>query len=128
VAITPASGFVGPTAALAIGLIAGVCCYWGATGLKRLLRVDDSLDVFGVHAIGGIVGALLTGLFNDPTISGVQASLQAQAIGVLAVMAYSAVATFIVVLLTTLVVDLRVKDAVQIDGLDLNQHGERIGT
>jgi len=128
VAITPASGYVGPTAALAIGLIAGACCYWGATGLKRLLRVDDSLDVFGVHAVGGIVGALLTGVFNDPAISGVQASLQTQAIGVLVVMAYSAVATFIVILLTTLVVDLRVKDGLEADGLDLNEHGERIGT
>src|SRR5690606_17847518 len=63
VAIAPAAGFVGPRAALAIGIVAGLACYWGATGLKRLLRADDSLDVFGVHGVGGLVGALLTGVF-----------------------------------------------------------------
>lgn len=128
VAITPASGFVGPKAALAIGLIAGACCYWGATGLKRLLRVDDSLDVFGVHAVGGIVGALLTGVFNDPSISGSAASLQTQAIGVVVVLAYSAFGTLVVVLLTNLLIGLRVHERVEADGLDIDQHGERIGT
>ncbi len=128
VAITPASGFVGPIGALVIGLVAGVCCYWGATGLKRLLRVDDSLDVFGVHAVGGIVGALLTGVFNDPAISGVQASVLTQAIGVGAVLAYSTVGTLVIVLITNLVVGLRVEASVEADGLDLDQHGERIGT
>jgi ammonium transporter, Amt family len=128
VAITPASGFVGPKGAVVIGLAAGVCCYWGATGLKRLLHVDDSLDVFGVHAVGGIVGALLTGVFNDPAISGVQASVLTQAIGVAAVLAYSAFATLVIVLVTNLLVGLRVEERVEADGLDLDQHGERIGT
>ncbi len=128
VAITPASGFVGPVAAMVIGLAAGVCCYWGATGLKRLLRVDDSLDVFGVHAVGGILGALLTGVFNDPEISGMQASLLTQAIGVIAVLAYSALGTLLIVLITNLVIGLRIDHQFEEDGLDLNQHGERIGT
>ncbi len=128
VAITPASGFVGPKGAVVIGLAAGVCCYWGATGLKRLLRVDDSLDVFGVHAVGGIVGALLTGVFNDSAISGVQASVLTQAIGVAAVLAYSALGTLVIVLVTNLLVGLRVDERVEADGLDLDQHGERIGT
>ncbi len=128
VAITPASGYVGPQAAAVIGLIAGVLCYWGATGLKRLLRVDDSLDVFGVHAVGGIVGALLTGVFNDPAISGVQASVLTQALGVAAVLAYSALGTLVIVLITNLLVGLRVNEKLEADGLDLDQHGERIGT
>jgi ammonium transporter, Amt family len=128
VAITPASGFVGPVGALVIGLVAGATCYWGATGLKRLLRVDDSLDVFGVHAVGGIVGALLTGVFNNPAISGMQASLQTQAIGVAAVVAYSALATLLIVLVTNLLVGLRAPEQMENDGLDLNLHGERIGT
>jgi ammonium transporter, Amt family len=128
VAITPASGFVGPLGALVIGLVAGVLCYWGATGLKRLLRVDDSLDVFGVHAVGGIVGALLTGVFNDPAISGMQASVMTQAIGVAVVLAYSAVGTLVIVLITNLLVGLRVEQHVEADGLDVDQHGERIGT
>jgi ammonium transporter, Amt family len=128
VAITPASGFVGPKGAAVIGLVAGVMCYWGATGLKRMLRVDDSLDVFGVHAVGGIVGALLTGVFNDPDISGMQASVLTQGIGVLAVLAYSAIATLLIVLITNLLMGLRVHEKVEPEGLDLNQHGERIGT
>jgi ammonium transporter, Amt family len=128
VAITPASGFVGPKGAAVIGLAAGALCYWGATGLKRLLHVDDSLDVFGVHAVGGIVGALLTGVFNDPAISGVQASVLTQAIGVGAVLAYSAVGTLVIVLITNLLLGLRVDEKVEPDGLDLDQHGERIGT
>lgn len=111
-----------------IGLVAGVLCYWGATGLKRLLRVDDSLDVFGVHAVGGIVGALLTGVFNDPIISGMQASVLTQAIGVGAVLAYSALGTLVIVLITNLLIGLRVEEKMEPDGMDLNQHGERIGT
>ena len=66
VAITPAAGNVGIPGAFAIGIAAGLVCFWGVSGLKRMLRVDDSLDVFGVHALGGILGALLTGVFNDP--------------------------------------------------------------
>jgi ammonium transporter, Amt family len=128
VAITPASGFVGPLAALCIGAVSGVACYWGATGLKRMLRVDDSLDVFGVHAVGGMVGALLTGLLNDPTISGLNASLATQALGVIAVMAYSALATLLIMGLVYIFVGLRVDEQEEFAGLDIGQHGERIGT
>ena len=82
VAITPAAGFVSPRSALLIGLIAGVACYWGATGLKCMLNADDSLDVFGVHGVGGVVGSLLTGVFASKTISSVQGSVMLQCIGV----------------------------------------------
>jgi Amt family ammonium transporter len=128
VAITPAAGFVSPRAALAIGLIAGVACYWGATGLKRLLNADDSLDVFGVHGVGGIVGSLLTGVFASKTISGVEGSVITQAIGVGAVLAYSLIMTAMVLWVTSLIVDLRVSDGSESDGLDIAQHAERIGT
>lgn len=128
VAITPAAGFVSPRAALAIGLIAGVACYWGATGLKRLLNADDSLDVFGVHGVGGIVGSLLTGVFASKAISGVEGSVLTQAIGVGAVLCYSLVMTAIALWITSLVVGLRVGDSAESDGLDIAQHAERIGT
>lgn len=128
VAITPAAGFVSPRAALAIGLIAGVACYWGATGLKRLLNADDSLDVFGVHGVGGIVGSLLTGVFASKTISGVEGSVWTQAIGVGAVLGYSLLMTAVVLWLTSLVFSLRVSDSSESDGLDIAQHAERIGT
>jgi Amt family ammonium transporter len=75
VAITPAAGFVTPRSALLIGLVAGLACYWGATGLKRLLRADDSLDVFGVHGIGGIVGSLMTGVLASKAVSGVEGAV-----------------------------------------------------
>ncbi|MFK5004368.1 ammonium transporter, partial [Klebsiella pneumoniae] len=68
VAITPASGYVNVIGAIGIGLVAGICCYWGATGLKRALGVDDSLDVFGIHGVGGFIGAVLTGVFADPSV------------------------------------------------------------
>ena len=128
VAITPAAGFVSPRAALAIGLIAGVACYWGATGLKRLLNADDSLDVFGVHGVGGIVGSLLTGVFASKTIAGVEGSVLTQAIGVGAVLCYSLLMTAVVLWLTSLVFSLRVSGSSESDGLDIAQHAERIGT
>ncbi|WP_441339001.1 ammonium transporter [Polaromonas sp. AET17H-212] len=128
VAITPAAGFVSPRAALAIGLIAGVACYWGATGLKRLLNADDSLDVFGVHGVGGIVGSLLTGVFASKTISGVEGSVLTQAIGVGAVLGYSLLMTAVVLWITSLVFSLRVSDGSESDGLDIAQHAERMGT
>lgn len=128
VAITPAAGFVSPRAALAIGLIAGVACYWGATGLKRLLNADDSLDVFGVHGVGGIVGSLLTGVFASKTISGVEGSVLTQAIGVGAVLVYSLLMTAVVLWVTSQVFSLRVSDSSESDGLDIAQHAERIGT
>nr|WP_240980265.1 ammonium transporter [Ramlibacter agri] len=128
VAITPASGYVTPPAALLIGLVAGLVCYWGATGLKRLLRADDSLDVFGVHAVGGIVGSLLTGVLADKGVSGVQGSLAMQALGVVSVFFYSAFATMLLLAVTRLFVSLRVGDAVEAGGLDLGLHNERIGS
>ncbi len=127
VAITPAAGFVTPLSALAIGFIAGLACYWGATGLKRMLRADDSLDVFGVHGIGGIVGSLLTGVFASKAVSGVEGSVLTQAIGVGAVMLYSLVATMLLLFLTHLLVGLRVDEQSELTGLDIAQHRERIG-
>ncbi len=126
VAITPAAGFVSPLAALVIGLVAGVACYWGATGLKRLLNADDSLDVFGVHGVGGIVGSLLTGVFASKTISGVEGSLLTQFIGVGAVLCYSLVMTGLVLWITSLLISLRVGENGESDGLDISQHAERV--
>ena len=128
VAITPAAGFVTPGSALLIGFIAGLACYWGATGLKRLLRADDSLDVFGVHGIGGIVGSLLTGVFASKTVSGVEGSVLTQAIGVGAVMAYSLVMTAILLWVTKFIVGLRVDEQSELTGLDIAQHRERISS
>lgn len=129
VAITPAAGFVTPAAALLIGGVAGLACYWGATGLKRLLRTDDSLDVFGVHGIGGIVGALLTGVLADKSIGGVEGSLLTQMLSVLAVMGYSLAATALLLWLTRLVVvDLRVDVQDELTGLDISLHRERLGS
>lgn len=128
VAITPAAGFVTPGSAVAIGGIAGLACYWGATGLKRLLRADDSLDVFGVHGIGGIVGALLTGLLASPAVSGVQGSVATQAVATLAVLAYSAVVSAVLLIGIGKVIGLRVDEAGEQTGLDITQHRERIGT
>ncbi|MBY0411019.1 MAG: ammonia channel protein, partial [Burkholderiaceae bacterium] len=127
VAITPAAGFVSPASALLIGAVAGLACYWGATALKRLLHADDSLDVFGVHGIGGIVGALLTGLLADKTISGVQGNFGVQLLGVAAVLLYSGVMTAVLLGITKVIVGLRVDDDSEADGLDLSQHHEQIG-
>ncbi len=126
VAITPASGYVDAKAALAIGAVAGVVCLWGATSLKRILGADDSLDVFGVHGLGGIVGALLTGVFASPVIGGVSGSLVAQSIGVLATVLYSAVATGLLLWLIDAVWGLRVSRSQELEGLDLALHGERV--
>jgi Amt family ammonium transporter len=128
VAITPAAGFVSPRAALVFGLVAGLACYWGATGLKRLLNADDSLDVFGVHGVGGIVGSLLTGVFASKAISGVEGNVMTQAIGAGAVMLYSLFMTALALWVTSLIVSLRVSEASESDGLDITQHAERLGT
>ncbi len=128
VAITPAAGFVTPLAALAIGTIAGLACYWGATGLKHLLGADDSLDVFGVHGIGGIVGALLTGVFADARISGVTGDVLTQAIAVGSVAIYSATGTAVVLWLVHVLVGLRVDADSELLGLDLAQHKEHLGS
>jgi Amt family ammonium transporter len=128
VAITPAAGYVSPGAAVVFGLVAGSACYWGATGLKRLLQADDSLDVFGVHGVGGIVGSLLTGVFASKAIAGVEGSVLTQLIGAGAVMLYSLAMTALLLWITSLCVSLRVSEADEIDGLDITQHAERLGT
>ncbi|MBB4223227.1 ammonium transporter [Variovorax sp. 375MFSha3.1] len=128
VAITPAAGFVTPPAALAIGAIAGLACYWGATGLKHLLGADDSLDVFGVHGIGGIVGALLTGVFADARISGATGDVLTQAIAVGSVAIFSAAGTAVVLFLVHVIVGLRVDADSEQLGLDLAQHREHLGS
>ncbi|MET3180190.1 UNVERIFIED_ORG: Amt family ammonium transporter [Variovorax guangxiensis] len=128
VAITPAAGFVTPPAALAIGTIAGLACYWGATGLKHLLGADDSLDVFGVHGIGGIVGALLTGVFADPRVSGATGDVLTQAIAVGSVAIFSAAGTAVVLFLVHVIVGLRVDADSEVLGLDLAQHREHLGS
>ncbi len=126
VAVTPASGYVTPASAVLIGALAGVACYWGATGLKRLLGADDSLDVFGVHGVAGLLGALLTGVLADPRIGGASGSLLTQATAVGAVALYSAVATAAILWLVGAVVGLRVTARQEHAGLDLSQHGERV--
>jgi Amt family ammonium transporter len=111
-----------------IGGVAGLACYWGATGLKRLLQADDSLDVFGVHGIGGIVGSLLTGLLASPLVSGVQGSLATQALATLVVLAYGAVMSALLLIVIRKLVGLRVDESAEQTGLDIAQHRERIGT
>ena len=131
VAITPASGFVGPVGALVIGLAAGVLCYWGANGLKRLFGYDDSLDVFGVHGIGGIVGALLTGVFASSALGGsvedlnIGSQLRLQAVGIVATLVYSGVLTFILVKVVDGMIGIRVTAEEEGTGLDLALHDER---
>lgn len=127
VAITPAAGFVTLRSAILIGLVAGLACYWGATALKRLLGADDSLDVFGVHGIGGIVGSLLTGVLASKTVGGVQGSLLTQAIGVGAVMAYSLVVTGALLWIINFAMGVRVDEQSERTGLDIAQHRERLG-
>ncbi len=126
VAITPAAGFATPRAALAIGVIGGVACYWGATSLKRMLRADDSLDVFGVHGVGGIVGALLTGVFADADIAGVPGSVVTQAVSVVAVGFFTVVMTAALFRLVNALIGLRVDEEAELTGLDIALHGERV--
>ena len=126
VAITPASGFVDLSGALCIGLAAGIFCFWGATGLKRLLGADDSLDVFGIHGIGGLVGALLTGVFADRVIGGASGHLGVQALGAFATLAYSAAVSFVLLLLIRATMGLRVSPEDERSGLDLGLHAEQI--
>ena len=130
VVITPAAGFVDVKGALIMGLIGGAVCFWGITGLKRLLKADDALDAFGLHAVGGITGAILTALFASEMIMGKKVDLLPQLAvqieGVIAVMVYSAIATFIIAKLIDLTLGLRVGADDERMGLDLSQHGERI--
>ena len=139
VAITPACGFVGPMGGLIIGLLAGIICLWGVNGLKRMLGADDSLDVFGVHGVGGILGALLTGVFASPSLGGVgfpdwitmktadysiagQVLIQAKAVGVTVLI--SAVVAFVAFKLVDLLIGLRVPEDEEREGLDITSHGE----
>ncbi len=128
VAITPAAGFVTPGAAVIFGGVAGLACYWGATGLKRMLNADDSLDVFGVHGIGGIVGSLMTGYFASKNISGVSGSVATQALGVLVVLVYSGLMSWALLWVTKVIVGLRVDENSELTGLDVSQHREHLGT
>lgn len=126
VAITPASGFVEAGGAIVIGAAAGIACYWAATALKSRLGYDDSLDAFGIHAIGGIIGALLTGVFAVRNIGGAESSIVTQAIGVIATVIYSGVMTAIILGLLHAIIGLRVTPEQERDGLDLEQHGEQV--
>jgi len=132
VAITPASGSVGPMGALAIGAAAGVGCYWAATSLKRALGYDDSLDVFGVHAVGGIIGAMLTGVFSAVSLGGsglahdtISAQVIAQGMGVGVTIIYTAVLSFIILKVIDALIGLRVDEDSETEGLDVSQHDER---
>jgi len=138
VAITPAAGFVLPGSALIIGLVSGALCFWAATALKRMLGYDDSLDAFGVHGIGGIIGALLTGILAFGPLSadaknaegvyiGGMALFTNQVIAVGATIAYTAVATFILLKIVDVIIGLRVTDEEEREGLDVVLHGERLG-
>lgn len=131
VAITPAAGYVDPMGALAIGAAAGIICFIAATSIKRSLGYDDSLDVFGIHGVGGIVGAILTGVFAVEAIGGTGGLLEGnpgqvwtQVEGILATIAYCAIATFILLKIIDVVVGLRVEESAEIEGLDINLHGE----
>jgi Amt family ammonium transporter len=126
VAITPASGFVGPNAAVIIGLAAGVICFISATSLKRAFGYDDALDAFGVHCIGGIVGALLTGALASKEIGGSDGSVLTQLIGVLTTLGYGFVMSMIILKLVDVTIGLRVTADEEREGLDITQHGERI--
>ena len=133
VAITPASGYVDPSGALAIGAIAGVGCYWGATGLKRMLGVDDSLDVFAVHGIGGIIGALLTGVFALDAIGGAPGLIDGnpgqvllQVYGIAVTIAYTAAASAIILFIIKATIGLRVSEEDEREGLDISLHGESV--
>jgi Amt family ammonium transporter len=126
VAITPASGFVGPAPAVIIGVVAGVVCFLAATSLKSALGYDDSLDAFGVHCIGGIVGALLTGVFASKEISGADGSVIIQLWGVGTTLIYGFVMSFLILKIIDMTIGLRVTEEQEREGLDLSLHGERV--
>jgi Amt family ammonium transporter len=126
VAITPASGFVGPTPAVVIGVVAGVLCFISATSLKHVLGYDDSLDAFGVHGVGGIIGALLTGVFVSKEISGVDGSVLIQLKGVAVTLIYGFVVSYVILKVIDLTIGLRVTEEQEREGLDISLHGESI--
>ena len=131
VAITPAAGFVGPMGSIVMGLLAGIVCLWGVSGLKRMLGVDDAFDVFGVHGVGGILGAILTGVFAAPSLGGTGAADYAMAHqvlvqikGVVITLVWSGVVAFIAYKLVDMTIGLRVPDEAEREGLDITSHGE----
>ncbi len=140
VAITPACGFVGPMGAIVIGVAAGVLCLWGVNGLKRMLGADDSLDVFGVHGVGGIVGALLTGVFASPSLGGagifdyvankvspdysIGSQVWIQFQGVLTTIVWSGVVSLVAFKIVDMILGLRVPEEEEREGLDISSHGE----
>jgi Amt family ammonium transporter len=128
VAVTPASGFVNPGGALIIGIVAGVLCYVAAAQVKKRLGYDDSLDAFGVHGVGGIIGALLTGVFADPAINslGEGHSIVTQFVGILATIIWTAVASFVILMIAKVLVGLRPSEQEEEEGLDITQHGESV--
>ncbi|GAW41229.1 Ammonia channel precursor [Brevundimonas sp. SH203] len=128
VAITPAAGFVDPKGAVIIGLIAGPACYASSVWIKKLLRYDDSLDAFGIHGAGGLIGALLTGVFATTAINGLSAgaNVGAQALGLLWTIVYSAVGTLIILFICKFTTGLRVSEAEEAAGLDTSLHGEAL--
>jgi Amt family ammonium transporter len=133
VAITPASGFVGPLGALAIGAAAGIVCYWGVTALKHMLGYDDALDAFGVHAVGGIVGALLTGVFAIEQYGGTAGLIEGnpgqvlnQVYGIAIVIAYDVAVSLIILKVIDVIIGLRVTKDIEQEGLDLALHGEAV--
>ena len=132
VVITPAAGLVGPMGAIILGAIAGVVCLWGVTGLKKVLGYDDSLDVFGIHGIGGIIGAIGTGIFVSPALGGVGVDgytmggqVTTQAMGVLITIVWSGVVSFVLFKLIDMTIGLRVSEEEEREGLDTASHGER---
>ena len=131
VAITPACGTVGVMGAIVIGTVSGFLCLWGVTGLKKMLGADDSLDVFGVHGVGGIVGALLTGVFSAASLGGIKdgdysiaSQLLVQAEGVIITMVWSAVVAYVTFKIVDMLVGLRVTEEEEREGLDISSHGE----
>jgi Amt family ammonium transporter len=140
VGITPAAGFVGPMGALAIGALSGFACVWGVSGLKRLLGSDDSLDVFGIHGVAGILGAILTGVFAAPSLGGtgifdyitnaasteysIAGQLWIQTQGVLVTLVWSGVVAFIAFKIADMLFGIRVAEDQEREGLDINSHGE----
>jgi Amt family ammonium transporter len=141
VAITPAAGNVGIPGAFVIGLGVGVICFWGVTGLKKMIRADDALDVFGVHALGGTFGALTTGIFNDPALGGpgsvqdwvkmttgypgIWAQFLIQLKSVALVIVWTAVVATVGFLIVKAIMGLRVSEEQEREGLDISSHGER---
>jgi Amt family ammonium transporter len=126
VAITPASGFVAPIPSVIIGIAAGVGCYYASTSVKKMFGYDDSLDAFGVHCIGGIIGALLTGAFVSKEISGVDGSVLTQCWGVGATLIYGFVVSYIILKVIDMTIGLRVTEEQEREGLDVALHGEHV--